>query len=219
MLLPVDLRDPNAVETADELYRGIVDQAAAQPGEPKTINNKDPRHAAYLLETFFRGAEDHVRIYTTQLARKVGREPVYASPDLIEAAKALLDKPASQISIIVQDDLDLDKGMAAEDHPLIAGLLAAGSFHGRGTPSRSPAEGSRLHVYKHEGDRELGDFAVMDESAYRAEIDEQKATAIANFGNPELASRLAQLFDWMTRSEQCKPIPIHESSGPKGESG
>lgn len=193
----VYLRDPNAAVTAEKLYRQMID-AAAESGERKIISNKDPRHAAYLVETFFKRAKRHVRIYTSRLARKIGSEQVYASPQLIDEARAMLAKDGSQVSIIVQDDLDVDEGMKVIDHPLIAALSHADA---------------RLRVFQYDAERQFDDFAVMDESAYRAEIDGDKATAIANFGNPEFASLLAQLFDSMVRSKDCQPIVLQDSPG------
>ena len=193
----VYLRDPNAAVTAERLYRQMID-AAAESGERKTISNRDPRHAAYLVETFFRRAKRHVRIYTSQLARKIGSEQVYASPELIVEAQAMLARDGSEVSIIVQNELDVDEGMMATDHPLIAALSHADA---------------RLRVFKYDAERQFDDFAVMDESAYRAETDGDKATAIANFGNPEFASVLAQLFDAMAVSAHCRPIVPQVSAG------
>lgn len=184
----VDLRDPNAAEKADALYRESID-AAAESREHKAISNKDPRHAAYVMQTFFKHAEEHVRIYTTRLSRNVDAEPVYASRQLIKQAGTLLaTKPDAHVSIILQDELDVDEEMNEADHPLIAALSRAGT---------------RLNISKYQGERRFGDFAVMDEVAYRAEIDGAKATAIVNFGDPEFASVLAQLFDSMASS--CEP--------------
>ncbi len=186
----VNLRDPNAADKADALYRQMID-AAAESGEHKTISNRDPRHAGYLMQTFFGCAKERVRIYTTQLARQIDSEHVYASPELIEKASALLAKPDSHVSIIVQGDLDVDKGMEAMDHPLIAALSHAGAH---------------LRVSQYTAERQFGDFAVMDETAYRAEVDGDRATAIANFGDPEFAAMLAELFDSMETSDHCRQI-------------
>lgn len=186
----VDLRDPNAADLADAFYRRMIDEAAESRAQ-RTISNRDPRHAAYLIQTFFRAASGHVRIYTSCLARKVGAEDVYASPELIKNAKALLSKEGARVSVIVQDDLDLDDGMRPSDHPFIAALSA-------------PLIGASF--WKYAGERKFGDFAVMDESGYRAEMDGEKATAIANFGDPQFASLLVRLFDSMAASEDCRVL-------------
>lgn len=202
MLLPVDLRDPNAGETAERLYREMIDDAA-ESCKAEIISNKDPRHAAYLMQTLFKRAKKHVRIYTTQLARNVGREQVYASPDLIGAATALAtERPDTRVSVIVQEALDIDEGMAPTDHPLIKGLSS---------------ERARLRVCQYEGERQFGDFAVMDESAYRVETDDRKATAMANFGDPEFASILAKLFDLMMASDQCRVIVALDTLESEGD--
>ena len=188
----IDLSAPDAVEQLDRRYREVIDQAI-RDREDRDITNADPHHAAYIITKILEHAVTDVRIYTTKLAQSVKSIEVYASDILIDAAQSFLHKPKSRLSILSRRPIE-----DAEHHPLIAALRGDEDRHGILT----------LAALKGKPDSEIPDFAVLDESGYRVEVDNRSASAVVNFGNETLATTLAGYFDAMISAEECQTLLV-----------
>lgn len=131
------------------------------------ISNAEPTHAAILLETFFRHAQSHVRIFCEQLSSKV-----FNSPSLVDAAKWALNRGA-KISVLYQKEQPEESDLLTElqkSHSLVMRVCT-------------------------DGQDNPDNFAVMDEQAYRLEPDRHKCEAKAIMFDPHNAKRFAQKFD------------------------
>ena len=189
MLDPFDQR----TWTKDERnYFYAVDEALDGSAN-RLISNGKPQHAAYLIEKFLAHAQKIVRIFSGHLARNVHGVAVYENARVLAAAEKLLKKGAS-LRIVLEGEIDLREGETLADHPVqqLAHRLR-----------NEDAMKSKLHIRQaskdsldHLRSRNFPyHWMVMDESAYRLETDIGKAKAHANFGDGEMANRLARIFD------------------------
>jgi hypothetical protein len=166
----------------DEYFK-LIDKYA-KSCEDFTIANSAPKHAAYLLKTLFEKAQSTIRIFTGELF-----DAVYGDKDLLKQAREFLRKDKNNsIRIAYQKSLDI------ENSSLIQTIL-----------SDDQKKGS-LKIW--DASKKFEDFnnhfAVMDDKAFRFETDHTNIKAIANFGDPVNAKRLANIFD--TISSHSSPI-------------
>lgn len=168
----------------DKALKGSID---------RLISNGKPQHAAYLIEKFLAHAQQVVRIFSGRLARAVNGVEVYENDQVLAAAEKLLKKGAS-LHIVLEQDIDLRTGETWTDHPvaqLACRLRKEGMIDGV-LDIRQASEGSLTYLK----DRDFPyHWMIMDESAYRLETDIGKAKAHANFGDGEMAGKLARIFD------------------------
>ncbi len=180
-IFPVD----NATEE-EQLYFDMVDTAFAAKDE-KVISNGLPAHAVYLLYKLLSGASCRVRIYTGHLQQTFDGVLAYREPCLAAAAVRFLERPGTELLVAVGDKLDVPDGREPKDHPFIRAILEAGD---RVKGELRLYDASESEVFEHH-------FAVMDEKAFRVEVDTRKAQAYASFGDAEFAEIIAGVFDHM----------------------
>jgi len=185
----MDQRTPTTEERA---YYDMIDRCAVESINKK-ISNARPDHARYLIDKLFSLSKDSVRVYTGELCAEMYDEKteqevqVYGHPGVVEAATDATNRGVA-ITIALEHQVDLSK------HPLLA------SVRKRGTAANLRfgwigKDGLEL-LQRHEVNRHM---LVMDNAAYRLEGDGHPTVAAdANFGDPEFASVLAQVFDIAT---------------------
>ena len=190
---------PAANATEEErLYFDVVDRAF-ETNQVKPISNGQPSHAVYLLYRLLTGAEHRVVIYTGHLRRTLGDVLAYGEPVLAEAAVRFLKRPETELLLAVAEDLDVDGGMEnVSDHPFIRAILKAGDAI-KGKLRLYDVKDATLFPYH---------FIVMDERAFRVEVDTEKAQAYASFGDTEFAQVLATLFDHFAETSREVELPV-----------
>lgn len=137
------------------------------------IPNEHPMHAAILIEAMFDNAVQDVRIFTGKLAMQT-----YDQPELVQAAKRFIDRPGSRLRVLIQ-------------HPMTRGDLEPSQLF-------QALKGTRAEFRTATGsyrDDDANHFAVMDDIAYRFELEHEHTRAIANFNDPENARNLVAVFD------------------------
>lgn len=185
----IDFLEGDPVEQIKRIYERGVDECAKRRAN-KFLSNKTPEHARYIISKIFENAEHEVRLWTNGMPREVDGEPIFGSPELIEAAKAFLDKPDTTLSVIVNGAIDIDEGQVYRDHPFLGAILS----------HENVASQTRMcHAYDPENDLNrllvgMHGFAVMDKAGYRLET-EADSSALVNFGDRETAESLAETFD------------------------
>lgn len=158
-------------------YREIIERFARDRTNQRVPNGL-PQHASVLLETMFKHATAEMRIYTGEL-----NEAVFGQPAMISAVASFLSKPYASMKILLQKEKD---DSWVDSHPLIQAISKIQAPHGR-TEIRC-AQG----VYATEA---ANHFAVMDNDAYRYELDHGACKAVANFNEPRVAEQLLSVFD------------------------
>ena len=194
------MTEPRSIFAADganddeRLYFKMID-AAFTARNDRVISNGKPAHAVYLLHKFLDNAESNVKVLSGRLSRTFDGVLAYADPEMARAAIKFLRRRDSRLSILIADDIDVDPGQAAPDHPLLAAIERA-EINGRVTVAKADAQ-----------DRDDFDhhFIVMDESASRVEFDTENAQAFVNLGDTGFASRLASAFDFF----ELNSVPLY----------
>ena len=158
-------------------YGDLIERLAAQKLNQR-ISNGVPAHAAILLETMFRHAEEEIRIYTGKLDGDT-----YAAPALIREAKRFLRRPGTCLRVLLQERRTVEW---AKEQPFIKQLLDTPP--GLGTFEVRCARG----IYATDKAKH---FSVMDGTGYRFEVDHAKTRAVANFNEPEVARDFSSAFD------------------------
>ncbi len=165
----------------DPDYKKIIDRCA-ESGENFIINNGNAMHAAYLLTKFFAKAEDQVRIFTGELFAKV-----FDDQNLIAAAIEFLSKGANNKIVVAFQEKEGEeekKGRVLKRN-FVKNLTAL------------PENADKLEIYSVSLnlDGQANHFAVMDSSAFRYELDHDKKSAVANFGDQKNSGKLKEFFD------------------------
>ena len=185
-----DQRSIFPVRTATEeerLYFNMVD-SAFEVNQEKTISNGQPAHAVYLLYKLLTGARRRIVIYTGQLKRTLDGVLAYGDPALAKAAVRFLERPGTELSVAVAGELDVNCGFTnATDHPFVKTIVEAADRI-KGTFNLYDASEAATFEYH---------FAVMDEKAFRVEVDTRNAQAYASFGDTKFAQTLARVFDYL----------------------
>ena len=192
----------DATDEDERLYFNMVD-AAFKAREHKVITNGKPAHAVYLLHKLLDGAERTVCVYTGKLMQTFGDVMAYGDPEMAASAVKFLEKAGTKLAIVVADGVDVPNGSRPGTHPFIKAILDAGH---RIKGEWSVTIGGQASFMYH--------FLVMDERALRIEVDTDNAQAYANFADPTLAKKLAQIFDRLQESGRgilppttARPIP------------
>lgn len=173
-------------------YRTLIDRASDSKAD-LVISNAQPDHASYAVAKFLENAKRVVRIYSSSLQRfadvRGTTVPVFASDDVIEAARSFLARDDTVLMVLTDDDLDLDGN---GEHPLIrlATDMQQQPDGLRGTLWIAKAPPGAGAKYAHGGH-----WQVMDTAAYRLEHDPYSRDAHVNFGSPGVAGNLARIFN------------------------
>lgn len=171
-----------------EDYYGIVDEAFVSKHQ-RLISNGRPEHAAYLLGKFFQNAESRISLFSGKLAQNVRGVKAFASDNIITAARRFLQRPGSELDVILANPIDVAEGEDPTDHPFVSGIQYEsdwGFLRGR-FDLRQAAEVDR-HGYH---------FLVMDETACRVETDTDKVEAVVALHDAELCVLARSAFDRM----------------------
>ena len=155
----------------------------AETHENFTIPNSEAKHAAYLLKTLFKNAQSNIRIFTGHLF-----EDVYGDTALIEEACNFLSKDSNNsVRIAYQEAIDKD-------------VIINSKF----IQSIVNDEQKKGHIILWRANEKYSDFnnhfAVMDDKAFRFELDHANTKAIANFGDAANAEKLVTIFDRISKN-------------------
>ena len=200
MLSGLDPFDKSTWNEEERRYFSGIDQAM-RDGTNVIISNGKVEHAAYLLEKFFRGTKETIRLFSGSLRRNMGGVAVFDHDRILEAAKGLLQR-GCEIRVALKDELDTSDG-ETDSHPLVKmsnELAKSGQMKGRLTIR--PANEKGIAFLK---ERDfLCHWQVMDKLAYRLETeDDEVIKAHVNFGDADTADALADVFDeWLFEPSQ-----------------
>jgi len=172
-------------------YREIIERFARERVNQRVPNGL-PQHASVLMETMFRNATAEMRIYSGEL-----HDGVFGSPAMISSVESFLSKPYASMKILLQKQKD---GSWLNSHALVQAIKQLKEPHGRA--EIRCAQG----VYATDS---ANHFAVMDNDAYRFELDHNATKAVANFNEPRVAKDLLTAFD---RAFDIAGSPIFELS-------
>ena len=184
--MTIDFFDDDAPEQADRIYLSSVDECAAGRKD-KFLSNRTTGHARYILAKILQTAQSEVRLWTNGMPREKNGEPMYASVELIQAAKSFLDRPGTVFSIIVNGAFDVDAGQSPQDHPFLHAIW-------RHEQAETKTRVCHLNPSDPENVLDVRGFAVMDKTGYRAETKDD-SSAVVNFGDRAVAESLAETFD------------------------
>ena len=175
--------DKEMKKEIDPDYKKIIDRCA-KSGENFVINNGNATHAAYLLTKFFAKAEDQMRIFTGELFAKV-----FDDPSLIAAALDFLSRGDDHKIVVAFQEEDGKKERVLKRN-FVKELIAR------------PENVSKIEIHSIslDLDGQVNHFAVMDSSAFRYELDHDKKSAVANFGDQKNSGKLKRFFDTLIDS-------------------
>lgn len=173
--------------TPGEYFKTIDD--CAKNRKNLTISNGCAEHAAYLIKTFFKHAQEKVCIFTGEMY-----DGVFEDNDLCEEALVFLRKSGCNLSIILEKEID---STLLSQKALIRAISADDSL-----------EGSFRLSYATKDVSDINHFAVMDGEAFRYELDHLDRKAIANFGDDINGSKLQKIFEIISSfSTTIIPVP------------
>ena len=193
MTKALDAFDPTTWTDAERYYFANVDEAL-ETARNVVLSNGRPQHAVYLIEKFFRNAQHVVRLFSGRLSRTYGGVSVYTNPRVVDAAADLVGRANCKLSVIVEEEIDVEPGQPVADHPLArmaSALKTRGEMRGRfevRQASRTAIDFLRRKDYCHH-------WMVMDRRAYRLETDTEQVKAHVNFGDSTTAGALVTIFD------------------------
>lgn len=179
---------------AYESYEQLVEAMAVNKID-SVIPNGVPAHAAILIGTMFKHAQQSMSIFCGALS-----DDVYVNNNLISNAKDFVIKRGGKLRILLENDL----GIRLFEKPLIYEIAAEiyrASEKDKGQKKDTVKKVGSLEV-RIKGQEKASHFCVMDESAYRLEMDKDKRTAIANFGDVGIAKQLSEGFGKMFQASR-----------------
>ena len=187
--------DPDTWSKEEHLYFRGIDQAM-RDGTNVIISNGKAEHAVYLLDKFFKGTKETIRLFSGGLRRHIDGVALFEDDNVLKAAEGLL-QGGGEIRVALQGELDAPDGVAS-NHPLVAmyhKLVDSGKAKGRLLICPANKEGIE---FLRENDF-LHHWQVMDEQAYRLETDDDEVIkAHVNFGDADTAKAFADVFDrWL----------------------
>ena len=160
------------------------------------------------MRVFCGRATQQIRLFSGKLSRtSESGTPIYADPHVTAAALEFLSKEGSQLTVVLEKNIDVEPGQSVEDHPLVNKILTAkernevaGTFELCKISDEALQFLDRHDVHNH--------LMVLDERAYRIETDPEEFKAYVNFGATKSASILANLFDKCIHRDSKKLIRI-----------
>ena len=175
-------------------YFEYIDEKLSS-GEDIGISNGKPIHAVFLIERFIKKAENRIRLFSGKLSQKSDSGiPIYSDPHIATAVLEFLYKKQSNLTIILENEIDIDSWEKLEDHPLIQKIVEAnekgkilGKFELRQANQKALDFLDRYEARTH--------FMVLDQQAYRIETDLEEMKAYVNFGNTNAVKSLSVIFD------------------------
>ncbi len=176
-------------------FENVDEMLMSKSRELLVFSNDRPWHAVYLIAKFFEIATSQIRIFSGSLTRKLDdfHLEVYGNPRVIEAARCFLQKPNAQLSVVVQNDIDVDEGQEAENHPLVSAALALEPKGGIRVRKASQASLNMLEQH-----RMLRHMMIVDKFAWRMEQDSTTLLSVkadVGIGDRSFTKKLCRLFD------------------------
>ena len=119
---------------------------------------------------------------------------MYADAHVVEAARHLVSREGGKLTVVIEQEIDVEPGQSATDHPLArmaSQLKTEGKMQGLLEIRKAPKaaiEFLRMKKYCHH-------WMLMDERAYRLETDTEEVKAHVNFGDSATAGALVAIFD------------------------
>ena len=173
--------------SADESRYFDLVEDACRKSKDMVISNGQPKHAAYLIYTFFLNAKEKIRVVTGTLKRTENGVDVWANEELIDAACRFLEHQDASLEVALRDSVDGE----AQQHPFIRAILER-RLRGRFLLRRCDRERLKKVAAKI---LEM-DWMTMDDRAFRLEYDTKDIQAFANFGDKNKFVRvLNDIFD------------------------
>jgi hypothetical protein len=163
-------------------YRSAV-KALADSKENVDIPNSDAEHASFLIATFFERAKKEVCLFTGELFKDV-----YDNEELRSNAITFLKRPGTLLRIAYQKNITGPE--FRKQSAFLDSLLSV--------PKDVIKGEIKVYCASNISDDWSRHFALMDGEAYRYENDHQKRTAVANFGNFDIAKKLSDIFNIIT---------------------
>jgi hypothetical protein len=154
-----------------EEYRKLVEKLASSKAE-EVFSNGQSAHAAIIFETFFRHAKQRVNIFCRNLASDVFSLPQVAQTLEMALLRGVKVKFISQERPGAVDLADKIEGWSKSGLPVQLVVAPEGS------------DASKVKA----------NFAVMDQRAFRFEIDREEPKAFASMNQPQSAKQLDDVF-------------------------
>ena len=175
-------------------YFEYIDEKLAS-GENVGISNGKPVHAVFLIERFIRKARSRIRLFSGKLSRESDSGvPIYSDPHIAIAVLEFLSKKESNLTIVLENQIDINPLEKSEDHPLIQKIVEAerqkkilGKFE-----LRKANDDALKYLNKYDAKTH---FMILDEQAYRIETDLEEMKAYVNFGDASSVEILSAIFD------------------------
>jgi hypothetical protein len=185
-----DRGNPRAVPTIPlAIYQALVDRCARERLN-LDIANGSALHARILIDKLFEIARTSVCLVSGSIRESSNRGvEIYAHQKVIDSAKRFLTLPGSRLDVVVQSGI-IDR---ETENRFLRSITS--------DPSRC---GTVALYIPHVGvlaEDNTSHFMVADRSAYRFETgkdanpDNEKITAVANFGDVSTARTLGNIFD------------------------
>lgn len=169
-------------------YKAYIDRLAGSKS-PDMINNSSSEHASVLASAMFKYGASGVNIFTGQL-----HPETYSTDYVVNQAAVFLQKGGS-LRVLIQDSEDKISSENIKNHPFLNMLKK----------KECPVQQVSFHrVDKDVADKTPYHFMYMDDYAFRFEPNNQEPVAFASFNKPDVARKLAAIFDniWQNHSEQ-----------------
>lgn len=169
----------------EQYIAACAEAALKDDGKPsEIIYNKSPIHAAILIRQLIWAARRDLRILSGSL-----NVDVYGGQKTVDVARDFFARRQGHAKVL----LDWQPGGSARpleqvvaENPLLCTMRAASAGTERFQLRYVPPRVAQLYPFH---------FLVADEASFRFEEDRSKFDAVAQFGNPLLARKLAARFD------------------------
>ena len=189
----VDPFDRNTWNEDERLYFEHVDKAL-EFSMNKVISNGRVEHAAYIIYKLLISAQWKVRIFSGRLSRTYNGFNVYSNDQIIKAIGKFLSLPGSELTIVLEHELDIEPHETITDHPVIHVVNKAkqtGRLRGKLEIRQASEEATNFLREKDYSNH----WMLMDNEAYRLETNTEQAGAHVNFADAKTAGALAIIFD------------------------
>lgn len=160
----------------------------------RVISNGQVEHAAYIIHKLLISAQRKVRIFSGRLSRTYNGFDVYSNDQIIKATEKFLSLPGSELTVVLEHELDIKPHETIKDHPVI---------HVASEAKQTDRLGGKLEIRR--ASEEATNFLrkkdysnhwmLMDDEAYRLETNTEQAGAHVNFSDAKTTKALTMIFD------------------------